>query len=220
MLGAQEDGDEPEVAIAGGRAVHGTVLPGGTGDRLSLHDTSGAGTVTVLVTPNTRVRRSQQPIRLADVHTGETIFAFGNYDDKTHTLHALAVGVLDTAELKRAEADFGKTYISGEVRSINALRITVRRPDGVEQTIAVDDNTSFRRGRRRRSRPGPAQSPDTTSDVPPGTSAAEDGESLTLADVHPGNLVLATGAVKNGIFTTAVLRVFPPLATTNHEGPR
>lgn len=220
-LHAQGDGDEPEVAIAGGRAVHGAVLPGGTADRLTLRDSSGAGVVTVLVTPNTRIRRAQQPIHLAEIAAGETIFAFGNYDDKTHTLHALAVGVLDTAELKRAEAEFGKTYLSGEVVSIQNLDITIRRPDSVQQVIAVDDNTSFRRGRRRRGRFGPTPSPGSTDNSVSGIPAAgDDGESLTLADVHPGNLVFATGGVQHNVFTAAVLRVFPPMAATNREEPR
>ena len=219
-LRAQDDGDEPEIAIAGGRAVHGLVLPGGTADRLTLRDSSGAGVVTVLTSPNTRIHRARQPVHLADIHAGETIFAFGNFDEKAHTLHALAVGVLDSAELKRAEADFGKTYVSGEVVSLKDLQITVRRPDGVQQTVAVDDNTSFRRGRRRRNPPAGGQSPREGTDTSPGGSGIEDGESLTLADVHPGNFILATGALKNNVFAAAVLRVFPPMATTNREGPR
>ncbi len=85
-------------------------------------------------------------------------------------------------------ADNGKTFIAGTVTKIDGLNLTVEKPDGTSQTIAVDDETSFRNPRR---------------------------ESITLADVKVGNMVRGQGEVKNGVFVAKQLtagehRMGPP----------
>ena len=204
MLPAQgAPGDDQEVSIPGGKAIHGVVLPGGTAAHLSLKDDEGTGTFQVVVTPNTRVVRDRNPVRPADIKPGESVLAFGTYDDASRSLHALFLSVIDPAELKRAKENLGKTYITGTVLSIADLKLVIRRPDGVRQTIAVDESTSFRRGGRR------AGSPAGVSAEPGGNAAASpsDGESLTLADIKPGGYVMGAGALKQGIFVPTVLRV-------------
>ena len=146
---ARAQGDDAQISIPGGKALHGVVLPGGTADHLSLKDDDGGGTFQVIVTPNTRIARDRNPVRAADIKPGETVLAFGTFDAPSRSLHALFVSVLDPAELKRAKENLGKTYITGTVVSIEDLKLVIRRPDGVRQTIAVDEGTSFRRGGRR-----------------------------------------------------------------------
>ncbi len=197
--------DDQEIAIPGGKAIHGAIQPGGTADHLSLRDDDGGGTFQVLLSPNTHVVRARQPIRAGDLKPGETVLAFGTYDGPNRSLHALFLSVIDPAELKRARDNLGKTYITGVVVAIDDLKLTIKRPDGVRQTISVDETTAFRRGGGRASDAGVTSLPD------PGAGPAS-GEIATLADVHPGGYVMGTGAVKNGVFVPTVLRVSEPRA--------
>jgi Domain of unknown function (DUF5666) len=78
--------------------------------------------------------------------------------------------------------DLGKRFIAGEIKSINGTQLTITRVDGETQTINVDENTSFRK----------------------------QGESVTLADLKPGDHVFGRGEVKNDVFVPAVLNVGEP----------
>ncbi len=76
----------------------------------------------------------------------------------------------------------GKRFIAGEVKSIDGTQLTIQRPDGVTQKISVDEDTSFRKN----------------------------GESITLADLKPGDHVFGRGELKNDVFVPAVLNVGQP----------
>ncbi len=82
-------------------------------------------------------------------------------------------------------------------------RVTVKRPDGVSQVIQADEGTSFKRGRRR------TQMPLNGS---PAAGADAGGESITLADLKVGDVVVGPGALKNGVFVPAELRVMDATA--------
>jgi len=58
------------------------------------------------------------------------------------------VMVVDAEQVKKAREAMGKTMISGTVTAIDELKITIKRTDDVMQTIAVDEDTSFRKGGR------------------------------------------------------------------------
>jgi hypothetical protein len=79
--------------------------------------------------------------------------------------------------------DLGKKFIVGEITKIDETKLTVKRPDGVEQVIEVDDDTSFKNSKR---------------------------ESVTLADVKVGDHVMGRGALKNGTFVPAEMMVGMP----------
>jgi hypothetical protein len=79
--------------------------------------------------------------------------------------------------------DNGKTYIFGEVASIDGTKLTIKKPDNSEQVIEVDDDTSFRNERR---------------------------ESITLAEIKVGDLVRGQGALKNGVFVPKELHTGRP----------
>jgi hypothetical protein len=88
--------------------------------------------------------------------------------------------------------DLGKKFVLGEVTKIDGTKITINRPDKVEQTIEVDDDTSFRNSRR---------------------------ESVTLADVKVGDHVGARGKLQDGTFVASVLTVGLPERMMMFGGP-
>ena len=73
--------------------------------------------------------------------------------------------------------------VVGEVKAIDAPKLTITRTDGVVQTIEADENTSFRRGR---------------------------DESITLPDIKTGDTVFARGELKSGVFVPASINVLDP----------
>ncbi len=76
----------------------------------------------------------------------------------------------------------GKDFVAGTVKSIDGTKITILRLDGSTQTIEADENTSLVRHR----------------------------ESITLADIHPGDGVAVRGETKNGAFVPRTVNVLDP----------
>ena len=89
-------------------------------------------------------------MKVADIKVGDGVGAMGVLDAATKTVHAVFVAVIDAEQVKKAREDMGKMYITGKVTAIDmdALKLTVMRPDGVSQVIGVDEQTSFKRGGR------------------------------------------------------------------------
>lgn len=79
-------------------------------------------------------------------------------------------------------ADAGKNVVFGEVKKLENTKLTIARPDGVEQAVAVDANTKF---------------------------VGEDGDAIKLADFKSGDKVAATGIIKDGVFVAAQLNKIP-----------
>ena len=104
----------------------------------------------VALSANTRLTKERQPVKVADIKVGDGVGAMGVLDPATKTVHAVFVGVIDAEQVKKARENMGKTYITGKVTAIDmdALKLTVMRPDGVSQVIGVDEQTSFKRGGR------------------------------------------------------------------------
>lgn len=196
-------------AFAGGQMVRGTVTAVAP-DRLTVKTEEG-DVYQVAVSTNTRVMKDRQPVKLVDIHPGDGVGAMGVMDAPTKTVHAVFVAVLDAEQVKKAREGLGKVYITGKVTAIDMddAKITVMRPDNVSQVIQADESTSFKRGGRR----GQA----SMSEVPAaGTNAAS--ESITLADVKVGDIVMGRGAVKNGSFVPAELRVMDAAARGRRRG--
>jgi hypothetical protein len=68
------------------------------------------------------------------------------------------------------------------VKSIDAPKLTVLRPDNVTQTLELNEETSLRKGR----------------------------ESITMADIQPGDHVVVRGAVQNYTFMPKNVMVLSP----------
>jgi hypothetical protein len=76
----------------------------------------------------------------------------------------------------------GKDYVTGEIKSIDAPKLTVLRSDNVTQTLELNEDTSMRKGR----------------------------ESITMADIQAGDHILARGAVENNVFVPKNVVVIGP----------
>jgi len=211
-----EPGDGAYSMGAQGRMVRGTVTATGI-DRLTLKTDAG-DVFQVVLTTNTRLMKDRQPVKIADIHSGDGIGAMGVLDAPAKTIHAAAVYVVDAAQVKKMRDDMGKTYISGKVTGIDDLELTIQRPDGVTQKIAVDEGTSFRKGGRR---DGAMMRGDGSASLGPdaaaGTAQApgqprSGGESITLADIKVGDTVVGPGALKGGVFVPTQLTVLDPAA--------
>ncbi len=207
---AQQAQDEDGDAVAmgsQGRMVRGTITAI-SADHLTLK-TEGGESFEVAVTTNTRLMKDRQPVKIVDIHAGDGAGAMGVIDQPTRTIHAVAVMVVDAAQVKKLREDMGKTYISGKVAAIDELELTIKRQDGVTQKIAVDEGTSFKKGGRGA---GAMMRGDGTGSVglaavPGAPGAGSAGESITLADVKVGDMVIGPGTLKAGVFVPTQLTV-------------
>jgi Domain of unknown function (DUF5666) len=167
-----------------GRGVGGTVTAiSGTTITIKTED---GDTYQVLTSANShimkRVDRQPEPVKITDIHVGDAVAAGGEIDTKAKTVGAVFVMVLtpeQAAQAKKMREDFGKTWTAGEVTVIKDLDITIKRRDGVTQTVSVDENTSFKKR----------------------------NDSITLADIQVGDTLRATGALKGSSFLAATVTV-------------
>jgi hypothetical protein len=222
--------------------VRGTVTAT-TADHLTVKTEAG-DVYQVALSANTRLTKDRQPVKLADIMVGDAVGAMGVLDAPTKTVHAVFVGVIDAEQVKKARENMGKTFITGKVTAIDmdALKLTVMRPDGVSQVIGVDEQTSFKRGGRgmaaiasgsgvieigggggRRgmgSGAGSGTSAGTETPAGSGSNAGNGsgmgngsgGESITFADIKVGDSIAGRGGLKNGLFVPTELGVMDPAA--------
>jgi hypothetical protein len=236
---AQDEQDGPRqggMAFAGGQMVRGTVTATAAG-HLTVKTEAGE-VYQVAVSANTRLSKDRQPMKVADIKVGDAVGAMGVLDAPTKTVHAVFVGVIDAEQMKKARENMGKTYITGKVTAIDmdALKLTVMRPDGVSQVIGVDEQTSFKRGGRGMAAiasgagviemgagGGAGHGMGGGTGAGPGTGGAgagagagagngSGGESITFADMKVGDTVAGRGALKNGMFVPTELGVMDPAA--------
>jgi hypothetical protein len=220
------DGAPPAIAMGAGRMVRGTVTAV-SGDKVTLKTDNG-DSFQVAITPNTRLMKERNPIKPVEIHVGDGIGAMGEIDQPTKTVHALFVSVVDAEQVKKLKESFGKTWITGKVIAIDDLKLTILRSDKVTQVIAVDEDTSFKKGGRAmqmamqsdgaamgggggnwQGRGGAAR--------PEGAGSGE-GESITLADVKVGDNIAGQGSLKNGVFVPKTLAVADPAQRRRRPG--
>jgi hypothetical protein len=228
MVLAQDGQDGPQqggVAFAGGQMVRGTVTAAAA-DHLTVKTEAGE-IYQVALSANTRLTKERQPVKVADIKVGDGVGAMGVLDAPTKTVHAVFVGVMDAEQVKKARENMGKTYITGKVTAIDvdALKVTVMRPDGVSQVIGVDEQTSFKRGGRGMAAMasgagvidtgpmgGRGNGAGTGSGAEAGNGRGGGGESITFADVKVGDSIAGHGGLKNGVFVPTELGVMDPAA--------
>ena len=209
-VAAQEE--ESAAGLAGGQMVRGTVTAA-SGDRLAIKTEKGEA-YQITVTDNTKIVKDRLPFKLAAVRPGDSVGAMGVLDAPNKTVHALFVMVVDAEEAKKAREGMGKVYIIGKVTSIDELKLTIQRPDGVSQVIAVDEGTSFRKGGRQLQFvvDGSGMAGGAAASSAGGATADPGGESITLADVKVGDNIAGKGELKGGIFVPSLLGVSNPSA--------
>ncbi len=208
---AQQDG--APIAMGNGRMVQGTVTVAAA-DHVTVKTQQGE-LYQVSVSPNTQVRRGRDAMKLADVHVGDGVGAMGEIDASTKTVHALFLTVVTAEDLQKAKDALGKTFIAGTVTAINDLKLSIKRSDGIEQVIQVDEDTSFRRGGRNMQQMmggGMGGGGRGGQRAEASGGAQPEGESITLADVKVGSMVAGPGGLKNGVFVPTQLGVTDPQA--------
>jgi hypothetical protein len=209
------------VAFAGGQMVRGTVTAAAA-DHLTVKTDAGE-IYQVSISANTRLTKERQPVKVTDIKIGDGVGAMGVLDPATKTVHAVFVGVIDAEQVKKARENMGKTYITGKVTAIDmdALKVTVLRPDGVSQVIGVDEQTSFKKGGRGMAalasgagvvEAGPMGGRSNGAGAGNGAGNGGGGESITFADVKVGDSIAGQGGIKNGVFVPTQLGVMDPAA--------
>ena len=160
-----------------GRGVRGTVTAV-NGKQVTIKTDEG-DVYTVTTGDNTRLMKDRQEAALTDIHVGDMLMAGGQVDPQAKTVGAAFVAIVPAEQVRKMHEDLGKTWIAGKITAISDTNITVQRMDGVSQTIAVDENTSFHKRR----------------------------DAITMADIKVGDPLNARGALKGGVFVATQLNI-------------
>jgi hypothetical protein len=156
-------------------------------DALEISNPNGEA-VTVKLTPKTEFRRDRQAARRSDFKVGDVIIVRGE-ENPDHTWTAQVVGARSAGEGREGRGRgnmqagaLGKDYVAGEVKAIDAPKISVLRTDNVTQSIELNEDSSLRRGR----------------------------DSITMAEVQVGDHLFARGAMQNDVFVPKFVMVVGP----------
>ena len=160
---------------------HGTIgrITAIHGNSLQIARPDGS-TVTINLTDKTEYRKDRQPAQLSDFKVGDFVMARGD-ENSDHSITAQSLngrsanggpGVMGAGPGGAAFGEMGKDFVAGVVKSVDAPKLTVVRADNVTQTIELTEDTSVRRGR----------------------------ESITMADIQPGDHVVIRGGLQNNAF--------------------
>jgi preprotein translocase subunit YajC len=149
-------------------------------------------TATVKITDKTQFRKDRQDAKLTDFKVGDLVMVRTD-GSGGQSLTALliagrsggpggpGIGGPGGGNMMMG-GELGKDYVFGEVKSVDAPKITVLRPDNVTQTLELNEETSLRKGR----------------------------ESVTMADIQPGDHVFIRGGVQNNMFVPKMVMVIGP----------
>lgn len=166
---------------------------------IDVLDTNG-DTIRVKFSGQTQFRKDRQPAKRTDFKVGDIILVRGQEaSDHSWTAEVVAARSLNgqggpggrggpgvSAAGGRGgfaqQGTLGKDYVAGEIKKVDAPKLTVLRSDDVTQTLELNEDTSMRKGR----------------------------ESITMADIQPGDHVFARGAVENNVFVPKTVVVIGP----------
>ena len=173
-------GQRPAPNEGQGRPLFGKITAVSKGS-LELAKPDGR-TVAVKITDKTEYRKDRQSAKLEDFKVGDMVFVRGE-ENADHSVTAQMIGGGTGGIIGgRGFGELGKDFVVGEVKSVDAPKLTVLRPDNVTQTLALNEETSLRRGR----------------------------ESITMADIQPGDHVVVRGAVQDNAFVPKNVMVLSP----------
>jgi len=196
--GAAQGSNAPQGAGRGERR------PGVFGKLTAVHDqsieiTRPDGTVaTVKISGSTQFRKAREAAKLSDFKVGDEVFVRGQ-ENADHTWTAETVGErpaggfggagggqrggpAGAAGGARPAGVLGQDYVFGEVKTVDAPKLTILRPDNVSQTVELNEETSLRKGR----------------------------DAITMADIQPGDHIMVRGGMANNIFQPKSVIVFGP----------
>jgi preprotein translocase subunit YajC len=167
----------------------------------SLEITTPNGeTVTIKISGSTQLRKERQEAKLSDFKVGDMVVVRGQENaDRTWT--AEMVGTRANGGFLagpgggpgagaggrgpgggRQMGVLGQDFVLGEVKAIDAPKLTILRPDNVTQTIELNEETSLRKGR----------------------------DSIPMADIQVGDHVMVRGGMKDSAFQPKAVIVIGP----------
>jgi hypothetical protein len=153
--------------------------------------------VSIKLTSSTEFRKDRQPAKIGDFKVGDMVMVRTDQSVGSGTtavmVAAAPAGGFGTRGEGRGEGrggggqgimqgTLGKDYVVGEVKSVDAPKLTILRVDSVTQTLELNEDTSLRRGR----------------------------DSITMADIQPGDHIFARGVSANDVFVPKGVNVIPP----------
>lgn len=189
---APPPGADPGARHSGAREGHGT--PGKItaihGNSLQISKLDGS-TVAVSLTDKTEYRKDRQPAQLSDFKVGDFVMVTGDENsDHSVTAQSLRGRSGDGVPGRMgagpgggaAFGEMGKDFVAGVVKSVDAPKLTVLRADNITQTLELNEDTSLRRGR----------------------------ESITMADIQPGDHIVVRGGLQNNAFVPKSVMLLSP----------
>ncbi|HEV2484407.1 MAG TPA: DUF5666 domain-containing protein [Terracidiphilus sp.] len=124
-----------------------------------------------------------EQIKPTDIKVGDAIGATGEVDAKAKSVGAVVIAQIDperAKQMQEMQANYGKTWIMGKVTAIDGVQVTLMgSADNAPHAFVANENTTFRKRR----------------------------DPITLADIQPGDMVRAEGALKDGTFTATTVNV-------------
>jgi hypothetical protein len=161
-------------------------------DALQVADTNG-DTVTVKMNGKTEFRKDRQPAKRTDFKVGDIIIVRGEENaDHSWTAEVVAARSANGPNGPNGRSGpggrfaetgtLGKDYVAGEIKSIDAPKLSVLRSDNVTQMIELNEDTSLRKGR----------------------------DSITMADIQVGDHLFARGSLENRVFVPKTVVVIGP----------
>ena len=131
-------------------------------------------------------RVQPQTIKATDIKVGDFITAGGEMDATSKSVGAVFIMQVDperAKQMREMQANYGKTWLAGRITAIKDTTITIDgMVDHAPHSIVVDENTAFRQRR----------------------------DSITLADIQPGEQLRADGAIKGGVFVATTVTASQP----------
>jgi preprotein translocase subunit YajC len=164
--------------------------------------------VTVKISANTQFRKEREAAKLGDFKVGDTVIVRGA-ENADHTWTAEMIGTRPNGGFGagpggggpqsergggqgggpgggpgggRPTGVLGQDYVFGEVKSIEAPKLTILRPDNVTQTVELNEETSLRKGR----------------------------DSITMAEIQIGDHVMVRGGIEANAFQPKSVMVIGP----------
>src|SRR5579859_5641164 len=191
--GTAPSADAPQSPSRGGERRMGLF-----GKLTAVHDqsmeitTQKGDVVTVKISGTTQFRKDRDAAKLSDFKVGDMVFVRGE-ENSDHTWTAQIIGERPGGGFgggpggggpggRRMAGVLGQDYVFGEIKSVDAPKLTILRPDNVTQTIELNEDTSLRKGR----------------------------DSITMADIQPGDHVFIRGGMANNVFQPKNVMVFSP----------
>jgi hypothetical protein len=153
--------------------------------------------IAVKINSKTEFRKDRQAAKRSDFKVGDVVIVRGE-ENPDHSWTAQLIGARSMSGPNGREGrggpggpgggfggpagTLGKDFVVGEIKSIDAPKLSVLRSDNVTQSIELNEDTSLRKGR----------------------------DSITMADVQVGDHVFARGAIQANVFVPKVVVVINP----------